>query len=76
MGRGCNRKRERGVWESADLSLEEMRVPLTELTPQACHILFSASLSKTGAEDQKGCEHSHMLLANSPGLMIWKRGLG
>lgn len=28
------------------------------------------------AEDQKGCECSHMLLANSPSLMIRKRGLG
>lgn len=28
------------------------------------------------AEDQKGCERSHMLLANSPSLMIWKGGLG
>lgn len=60
----------RGVsGREADLSLEGM----TELTPQACHILFSASLSKSGAEDQKGCERSHMFLANSPSLMIWKQ---
>ncbi len=36
MGGEGNREREMGVWESTDLSLEEM----TELTPQACHILF------------------------------------
>lgn len=28
------------------------------------------------AEDRKGCEHSHMLLARSPSLMIWKGGQG
>lgn len=43
-----------GVWECTDLSLEEMRAPLTELTPQACHILFSAPLSKTGLRTKKG----------------------
>lgn len=50
VGRDGKRKREKGVGESTDLSLEEM----TELTPQACHILFSASLSKTGLRTKKG----------------------
>lgn len=46
VGRDGKRKRERGV---CDLSLE-----MTELTPEACHIPFSASLSNTGLRTQKG----------------------
>lgn len=59
VGSDGNRKRKKGVWESTDLSLEEMRVPLTELTPQACHILFSASLSKIGLWTKRVLVQSH-----------------
>lgn len=74
--RDGNENMERGGWTAQICVLEEMSVPLTELTPQACHILFSASLSTTRLRTEKGCKCSHMLLANSPSLMIRKAGLG
>ena len=76
VGRDGNIMTERGVWESTDLSLEEMRVPLTELSPPALSNSILSFTEQDRAEDQKGCERSHMLLANSPSLMIWKGGLG
>ena len=49
VGRDGRRKRGRGVSGRAQ-SLEEM----TALTPEACHIRFSASLSNAGLRTKKG----------------------
>lgn len=61
MSGGRRGGEKRGAGGSGDTT-EEM----TTLTPEACRILFSASLSNAEPKTGKWCDHSHMLLANLP----------
>lgn len=64
------RKRKRGVWESTESRGDDW------VNPRGLSHPILGFTEQRRAEDQKGCERSHMLLASSPGLMIWKGGLG
>lgn len=70
VGRDGRRKRKRGVWESTESRGDDW------VNPRGLSHPILGFTEQRRAEDQKGCERSHMLLASSPGLMIWKGGLG
>lgn len=81
VGRDCNRKRGRESWEVGCLGVHRFEFRGDEsatdwVNPTGLSHPILSSTEQDRAEDQKGCEYSHMLLANSLSLMIWKRGLG